>query len=61
MSCGCGEDIAYHFHQLACMGCGAGCRPACAVQLESVTYCERCARWLLGYAPARPEGRFDLH
>ena len=29
------------------MKCSAGCCPACAVQLESVTYCERCARWLL--------------
>lgn len=56
MSCGCGTDIAFQFHQLACIDCGAGCCPTCAVHLESVT-----ARILLEDAPVRPGGWFDLH
>jgi len=61
MSCGCGTNIAFQFDQVACIDCGAGCCPTCAVHLESVTYCERCARSLFEGAPVRPGGRFDLH
>jgi hypothetical protein len=61
MRCGCGNAIDFQFLQLACMDCGTGCCPTCAVYLESVTYCEACAQSLLGGAPVRPGGQFELH
>lgn len=60
-NCGCGTDITFPFHQLACIDCGAGCCLTCAVQLESATYCEQCARSLLEAVPVRPPGWFVLY
>jgi hypothetical protein len=58
--CGCGEGAGPY--DLGCLECGAGCCPACAVSLESTTYCLRCAMTLLGAVPAAaPEGSFELH
>jgi len=45
--CRCGRPILYPFHQLGCIECGADCCPACAVPLESTTYCARCAESIL--------------
>jgi hypothetical protein len=59
--CGCGSTIVFQFHDFACMDCGAGCCPTCAVPLESATYCEACAQSLLGSVPVRPASPFDLH
>lgn len=58
MSCGCSTDARY---ELGCMDCGAPCCPACAVHLESVTYCQGCAGTLLGAPTVRAGGAFDLH
>jgi hypothetical protein len=59
-SCGCGNEVHFAFHHLACLDCGVGCCPACAVHLESVTYCGGCARSLLGVTTVRVGGPFDL-
>jgi hypothetical protein len=57
--CGCadGRDAV----QLGCLECGAPCCPACAVHLESVAYCDGCARSLLETSAIRVSGPFDLH
>jgi hypothetical protein len=59
-SCGCGRQVHYAFHSFGCLECGAPCCPACAVALESATYCRRCAGSLLGTLALAP-GSFDLH
>ncbi|PYM19546.1 MAG: hypothetical protein DMD81_03565 [Candidatus Rokuibacteriota bacterium] len=46
--CDCGTPIRYPFYRLACLECGANCCPVCAIALESVSYCRRCAETLLG-------------
>jgi hypothetical protein len=58
--CGCGREIQYAFHHLACIDCGAACCPGCSVGLESVTYCRRCAGSLLGASRVSTSGSFDL-
>jgi hypothetical protein len=58
--CGCGREIEYAFHELACIECGAACCPGCSVGLESVTYCRPCAGSLLGAPPVSSEEPFDL-
>jgi hypothetical protein len=58
--CGCGREIRYAFHALACLECGAACCPACSVGLESVTYCRRCAGSLLDAPTVTSEEPFDL-
>ena len=58
--CGCGREVQYAFHQLACIDCGAACCPSCSVGLESVTYCRRCAGSLLGSPRVSAGGSFDL-
>jgi len=58
--CGCGREIRYAFHELACIDCGADCCPGCSVGLESVTYCRRCAGSLLETPRVRSEEPFDL-
>ena len=60
-SCSCGTEVAYTFHRLACLDCGASCCPACAVHLESVTYCQGCATSILGSGTVQAGGPFDLH
>ena len=58
--CGCGREIHYTFHQLACIDCGATCCPGCSVGLESVTYCRRCAGSLLEASRVNTADTFDL-
>ena len=58
MGCGCRTESRY---QLGCMECGAPCCPACAVHLESVSYCQECAGLLLGAPGVRAAGPFVLH
>jgi hypothetical protein len=58
--CGCGNPVDFGFQSLGCLECGAGCCPACAISVESVTYCRGCADTLLGVRAASP-GVFDLH
>jgi hypothetical protein len=60
-SCGCGTEVAYAFHRLACLDCGAPCCPACAVHLESVSYCQGCATSILGSGTVQASGPYDLH
>jgi hypothetical protein len=59
--CGCDRQVSEVSQQLACLECGAACCTACAVGLESVTYCAGCARLLLGGTVIRSAGSFDLH
>ncbi|MGH6690187.1 MAG: hypothetical protein ACREF4_05855 [Gammaproteobacteria bacterium] len=58
--CGCGREVHYAFHHLACIECGAACCPGCSVGLESVTYCRRCAGSLLEATRVSPGHTFDL-
>lgn len=58
--CGCGTEVNHASQYLGCIECGAACCPACAVPLESVTYCRGCAGSLLGVA-VRTNGDFELH
>lgn len=60
-SCRCGSQVDHAFHAFACIECGAACCPACAVPLESVTYCGACARSLLGVGAVPPGAGFELH
>jgi len=57
--CGCGSETRYVF-ELGCVECGTACCPRCAVPLESVSYCARCAGDLLGATSVRANGPFDL-
>ena len=57
--CGCGSEGRYSF-ELGCVECGTACCPRCAVTLESVSYCARCAGELLGTVSVRANGPFDL-
>ncbi len=59
--CRCGSQISHAFHELGCIECGGPVCPACAVPLESATYCQGCAGSLLGAATVRAGGTFDLH
>lgn len=43
-----------------CFECGATCCPACAVDLESVTYCRACAAVLLDAVAVRPGEAFEV-
>ena len=47
--------------QFGCLDCGAPCCPACAVPLESVAYCRRCATELLGATAMPRSGSFELY
>ncbi len=46
---------------LGCLECGAACCPACAVSLESATYCRSCAALLLETTAVRAPGPHELH
>lgn len=59
--CGCANLAARGWRSLGCLECGAACCPACAIHLESATYCASCARALLGTASVRAGGSFDLY
>ncbi len=58
--CRCGTEIHNAFHSFGCLECGAACCPACAISLESATYCPACAGALLESATVRPGRPFDL-
>lgn len=45
--CRCGSPVPHPFYEMGCIECGAACCPACAVPLESATYCLRCAESVL--------------
>ena len=57
--CQCGSDAGER-HVLGCVDCGAACCPACAIHLESVTYCARCASALLETTTVRAGGPLQL-
>lgn len=59
--CVCGSKGSAGSPALACLECGTACCPACAVPLESVTYCHRCAGSLLDASAVRAVGAFELH
>jgi len=59
--CRCGSEVRNTFHSFACLECGDACCPACAISLESATYCLACAAALLESATVRPGPPFDLH
>ena len=58
--CRCGEAVRGAF-LLGCFECGATCCAACAIHLESATYCERCAGSLLDVTTVRAADPFHLH
>lgn len=47
LRCCCGAPVPYAFEQLGCVECGQDCCQVCAICLESVWYCARCAGRLL--------------
>ncbi len=47
--------------QFGCLDCGAACCSACAIPLESVAYCRRCAMALLGATATLKSGSFELY
>ena len=61
--CGCGTEFRFSFDRLGCIECGAACCPVCSYQLESASYCSRCAEallelpWATAVSPARAAGR----
>lgn len=59
--CRCGAELSRAFPHLGCLACEAACCPACAVHLESVTYCRACAGALLGTSRVRAAGAFSLY
>ena len=60
-NCDCGSERSHGRPMLGCLECGAPCCPACAVPLESVTYCRSCAESLLGATNVCAAGTFELH
>lgn len=46
--CTCGSEISHLDGDLGCIQCGRQCCPTCSSQLESATYCDRCALAILG-------------
>jgi len=58
--CGCGAELSNSFHSLGCLDCGAAVCPACAISLESATYCAACAADLLGTRQVRAGSPFEL-
>jgi hypothetical protein len=56
--CRCGGDVGAP--RFGCLECGAPCCTACAVPLESIAYCGRCAATLLGVVKILKAGPFEL-
>ena len=46
--------------RLACLTCNAACCPICAITLESIAYCRRCAAMLLDTTAVQASGAFEL-
>jgi len=59
--CGCESEMSSTFHSLECLDCGSPVCPACAISLESTTYCASCAGVLLETPHVRAVGSFELH
>jgi len=59
--CGCESEMGSTFHSLECLDCGSPVCPACAILLESTTYCASCAGQLLETPHVRAAGSFELH
>jgi hypothetical protein len=57
--CPCASDTPAA--RFGCIDCGAPCCSACAITLESVGYCRRCATALLGAAAMLNSGSFELY
>jgi hypothetical protein len=57
--CRCGGDVSAP--RFGCLECGAPCCPACAIPLESVAYCGRCAATLLGAVRIFKSGPLELY
>lgn len=58
-SCECGNQVSA-FERLGCLDCGVACCPRCAVPLESVGYCQHCAKELLGAPIVETSAPFEL-
>jgi hypothetical protein len=58
--CRCGNEVRNGFHTFACYDCGAACCPACAIHLESTTYCHACAGALLETTTPRAGSPFEI-
>ena len=59
--CGCGTPLDNSLHSFACQDCGSSVCTACAISLESATYCTGCAAALLETATVRAGSTFELH
>ncbi|HEV8585767.1 MAG TPA: hypothetical protein VGT02_12420 [Methylomirabilota bacterium] len=57
--CGCGHEEPGAL--LGCLDCGTTCCRACAIHLESATYCRACAGALLDTAIVQAATPFELH
>ena len=55
-TCRCGSLFLRPFDDLGCVGCGRQCCRRCAVVIEAVAYCVRCAEVLLEVSPSSSEG-----
>ena len=59
--CNCDSQQQSAFYNLECLDCGSPVCPACAISLESATYCHTCAGVLLDAPHVRAVGSFELH
>jgi hypothetical protein len=59
--CRCGQTVPEAFHLFGCLQCGTTCCSACAIHLESATYCADCAGSLLDVTTVRAATPFNLH
>lgn len=55
-TCRCGSPFLRLFDDLGCVACGRQCCWGCAVVIEAVAYCVRCAEVLLEVSPSSAEG-----
>ena len=58
--CGCGSQVGNSFHSFGCLECGGPLCAACAISLESASYCASCAADLLETRTVRAGSPFDL-
>jgi hypothetical protein len=55
-TCRCGSPFLRLFDDLGCVGCGGQCCWGCAVVIEAVAYCGRCAESLLEVSQSTRKG-----
>ena len=60
-TCRCGSPFLRLFDDLGCVGCGRQCCWGCAVVIEAVAYCVRCADVLLEVSPSPAEEGLPVH